>query len=554
VVKGARRLALPVLALGWLLLSLYDGFSPADLVAGLLAAAIGLLLPVLWPRGADWIEAGIEAFQELVGETGTAAQEGWSGEAIEDPGDVVARVPAPEEIDAPAILQTLAEELEADRVVIWELEPDGAVLTPVIGTGTLPASTPVTGSPLAWAASEGRALRLDPPPLWALGACTVAPIDDRAVLTAETTRETAVDPDRLARTAAFAAVVRSVEVREHAVRAQERRLDRAVELLRTVPRETDSARIPGALALAALELARGRGALVAAWHEDRGVVLASAGEGGGPRPGTQFGAVDGDLGHAARTGAAFPREPGDRTTRPLATKSEDWERGAAAYRTVLPLLDPDGRVGGLVAAWGDQPLATQGIALLEALGPLVAVQLRQATDLARFRARATLDALTGLPNRGSLEEHMTEETARFHRYRRPVAVIVLDLDHFKSVNDRHGHDAGDAVLRAVGRVLMASVREADFAARYGGEELVVVLHETMLRPAVEAAERIRHAIESARIEHGGVVIPVTASLGVSACPECVDDPGELFTSADAALYASKEGGRNRVTAAGMRTA
>jgi diguanylate cyclase (GGDEF)-like protein len=525
------------------------GLSAADVVAGLAAVGVGLLLPVLWPRGGAWIGAAFAALEELVDDPAPTSA---GGPMLQDPADGAPLAPDPEPLDPRSVLDGLAAELDAARVVVWELDGPGSMLVPVIATAPAPAPIPTTGSPLAWALAENHPLRLDPPPPWALGSSAVAPIDERAVLTAENAGSDAVDLDRLVRGAAFAGAVRSMETRERAVRADEARVARAVELLRSVPGHGEPGALPEGLARTAVELVQGRGALVASWSEDRGTVLARAGDGGGPLPGTEFGIEDGDLGHAARTGAPIPREPGDRSSRPLAADAEAWERGAGAFRVALPLTGPDGEVGGLLAAWSDRPLATYGVSLLEALGPLAAVQLRQATELARFRDRASLDPLTRLPNRSALQEHLATETARFHRYRRPLALIVLDLDHFKAVNDRHGHDAGDAVLRAIGPVVAASIRDADFAARFGGEELVVVLPETMLRPALEAAERIREAVEAATIEHHGVRIPVTASLGVSACPECVDDPEALFGSADAALYEAKSRGRNRVTSAGMR--
>ncbi|MFW6206171.1 MAG: GGDEF domain-containing protein, partial [Gemmatimonadota bacterium] len=210
------------------------------------------------------------------------------------------------------------------------------------------------------------------------------------------------------------------------------------------------------------------------------------------------------------------------------------------------LRHPEGGVVSVVAVWGDRPPAEQGVELLEALGPLLAIQLQRATDLQDFRSRVTVDDLTGLMNRAAFDERMVEERARFHRYRRPLALMVIDLDRFKAVNDTHGHNAGDAVLRAVAATVRRTVRDADIPARYGGEELVVLMPETLLHAARESAERVRAAIAGANIVHDGRTIPITASIGVSACPEVVDDPAELFESADAALYAAKEAGRDRV--------
>jgi diguanylate cyclase (GGDEF)-like protein len=234
---------------------------------------------------------------------------------------------------------------------------------------------------------------------------------------------------------------------------------------------------------------------------------------------------------------------------PLAYAAERWYARPRAL-AVLPLETTDG-VLAVVAAWNADraSLDDAGLATLRTLAPYAALQLRQMLVQDTLRERAERDALTGLPNRGAFDEKMREEIALFRRYHRPVSVIVIDVDHFKTVNDTYGHDAGDVVLRQVARILAASIRETDFAARLGGEEFAVILPETELSQAVDTADRIRVAVERGSIEYEGQTLSVRASAGVSACPTVVRDPATLLTSADTALYASKQGGRNRVTAA-----
>lgn len=162
--------------------------------------------------------------------------------------------------------------------------------------------------------------------------------------------------------------------------------------------------------------------------------------------------------------------------------------------------------------------------------------------LERNRALALTDAMTALPNRRHAEPILTQKVAEGCRYGRPLSVAVIDVDHFKSVNDRHGHAVGDAVLTALGRVLSDVAREADVAARWGGEEFVVICPETSLEGALVLAERVRKQVEGHRFASG---LPITVSIGVAERRH--DDTAEtLFERADAALYRAKRRGRNRV--------
>ena len=159
---------------------------------------------------------------------------------------------------------------------------------------------------------------------------------------------------------------------------------------------------------------------------------------------------------------------------------------------------------------------------------------------------AITDGLTGLYNRNKLDEILVNQFARFRRYRRPFALLMLDLDNFKSINDNYGHVAGDEVLTAVAATLKKSVRTVDYVARYGGEEFVVVLTEMPMGAALEIAERIRAGVEVPRFNAGSKTISVTASLGVTYSQESDDDPEKMLFRADHALYEAKRAGRNQV--------
>jgi diguanylate cyclase (GGDEF)-like protein len=163
--------------------------------------------------------------------------------------------------------------------------------------------------------------------------------------------------------------------------------------------------------------------------------------------------------------------------------------------------------------------------------------------------QALIDGLTGLANRRQAEETLATELARLERFGGPLAIAVADLDWFKDVNDRYGHPAGDAVLREFAVLLQETLRDVDLAARWGGEELMLILPGTDLEGGARVAERVRAAL-AARIVLSpvGSPIPITSSFGVAATPPATT-AAELFAAADAALYEAKRNGKNRVETA-----
>jgi diguanylate cyclase (GGDEF)-like protein len=478
----------------------------------------------------------------------------------------------PEAEPMDVVLEHLRQLLVAERLVLWEADRGADVLTPVASSGTPPRALVAAGDPLTWAAEQRQPLRLDPVPGWAVSgvlAVPVPPARHPRVLSIE-----AMDPDPAVAPPLGALLGDLLGLREqrHRSRADLDRFQRILTFLRELPRSADPAAFPAVLARTAAEIAGCDGALIARsadpdepmgtpvdggegetrsgagpQREAGGVVLARHGEGGGPRPGDPFDAADGALALARRSGATIRRDHGADAAG-LTGRGESWSRRPRSSAST-PLLDPEGRCAGVLALWGDEPIDPHAVDLFEALGPLLAVQLRHSHDLARFRDRVERDGLTGLADRAALEDRLELEHRRFHSTRRPVALLILDLDHFKQINDTHGHPAGDEILRGVADLLRANTREPDLAARYGGEEMVVVLPGAMLRQAADVAERIRAAVENTAFEHEGARVRVTASIGVSSCPESSDDPRTLVPTADAALYAAKHAGRNRVATA-----
>lgn len=176
--------------------------------------------------------------------------------------------------------------------------------------------------------------------------------------------------------------------------------------------------------------------------------------------------------------------------------------------------------------------------------------LKLGEALGELRRLATRDALTGLLNRRAFEVLLAEETDRARRLGQPLALVIFDLDHFKRINDTHGHPAGDAVLAAAARVLEAGVRSIDRVARIGGEELAAVLMGTGPAEALEVSARLVAALSETPVTAaGGVSLRFTGSAGAATAPEHGTTAADLIAAADRALYEAKGGGRNRAVLA-----
>ncbi|MYM68894.1 diguanylate cyclase [Pseudoduganella sp. FT55W] len=166
--------------------------------------------------------------------------------------------------------------------------------------------------------------------------------------------------------------------------------------------------------------------------------------------------------------------------------------------------------------------------------------------LAELQKLATTDALTGLLNRREADRRMEAEWQRTRRSGRSTAMVLLDIDHFKHVNDHYGHPAGDAALRRLAGVMRTEMRAVDFAGRYGGEEFLIVLPETGMRGAHAFAERLRQEVAAAVVKHDHVSFQMQISLGVAIVRDDDANFERWFARADQALYRAKQGGRNRI--------
>lgn len=172
-----------------------------------------------------------------------------------------------------------------------------------------------------------------------------------------------------------------------------------------------------------------------------------------------------------------------------------------------------------------------------------------------LRQLSGTDRLTGVANRRAFDERFAEETTRARRYRRPFAVALIDIDHFKGVNDRYGHARGDAVLRTVARILEGSLRKTDLVGRFGGDEFALLLPETTAELLEGRLEHLRHEVATTAFDSGreltGGPLRLTLSIGVATWPDDGDAPHVVMASADARLYEAKRRGRNRIVGPGL---
>ena len=233
--------------------------------------------------------------------------------------------------------------------------------------------------------------------------------------------------------------------------------------------------------------------------------------------------------------------------------------GAIASVALLPLMRQGELIGSL--HFGSADVDRYGPAcatdLLERLAEVIAICLESALAQERLKQAGLTDALTGVQNRRYFEHRCQVEISQARRYKYALACMFLDIDHFKRINDKHGHPSGDDVLCSVAKTIAAQLRVGDTIARYGGEEFVILLPQSALNHSQQIAERIRASIEEMSVQaRSGEPVKVTISIGLAMLPEgelARQQPQlaeRLIAAADQALYQAKNGGRNRVECAG----
>ncbi|MFL6591556.1 MAG: diguanylate cyclase, partial [Luteimonas sp.] len=223
---------------------------------------------------------------------------------------------------------------------------------------------------------------------------------------------------------------------------------------------------------------------------------------------------------------------------------------ADGWTLCVPLLAQGTALGLLYLSGSRQQSLSQSQLLLESVAEQLGLALLNLQLRESLRMQSLRDPLTGLYNRRYLDESLQREVLRCQRRGLPLAVLMLDVDHFKAFNDHNGHAAGDALLAAIGHTLQASTRSEDLVCRYGGEEFTIVLVEAAAEDATRRAEEIRAAVAGTTVQHLKRSLgPCTASIGMAMLPRDGLTPAELLESADAALYRAKAQGRDRVAVA-----
>ncbi len=218
---------------------------------------------------------------------------------------------------------------------------------------------------------------------------------------------------------------------------------------------------------------------------------------------------------------------------------------------LLPLIRQGLLIGSLHLGSRDPERydVTSGTKFLDRLAAIAAIAIESMLNRERLRRAGMTDGLTGVHNRRYFDHRSLIEFSQAVRHRYPLACLFLDIDHFKAINDRHGHPVGDEVLRQVGGLIQRSLRTGDLAARYGGEEFVVLLPRTDLAGAREVAERIRLMVQEAPfVTPEGGAVSATVSVGLAMLPADATSFAELLAAADRAVYDAKREGRNRTVA------
>ena len=458
-------------------------------------------------------------------------------------------------VDALGGLMALAAELTgADCAVLWRITGD--VTTARVFSGRFdPKSIPDTQLALIrWAAVEGVVHVSDEArPQFAV----VPAVDEEGstgALAVFASRGLRVGRDELRELLPRLAEQASVLGALVSARREVQRQHAIARALLTAAQEFQSNRsldrLGGAICATALELTAGGRAALVRWHAP---LRTGKVEGTTDPAWVPIGTIvdtDSVVGEACREAHAAVWEDATNLTQlPLFGAVHHAPRSAGSL-AVVPLERDLGIVGALVVE-GDRESDVRGSDLrpLRLLAAIAAVSLEAQWEFDEVAERSRTDQLTGLSNRRHFDEQLGRMLAEADRFEHPVSLVLADVDHFKNVNDEYGHDVGDQVLKAVAKAIHAGVRGVDVCARFGGEEIAVLLPGTSLVGAVELADRLRKRVSSCRVRAGERELAVTVSLGVATYPVPVVRRDELFGAADRALYEAKRTGRDRVVAA-----
>ncbi len=462
-----------------------------------------------------------------------------------------------------AWLEALRLALGARTAALWMLEPDGERLSVKLWRPSAASfeggAIPVQGHALGWVVSEGVSLRASREDIFfeaGTGWVVAAPVAQTrgarvGCVVLEFDGVPRPDAARALEMAASLAgrLMSDLRAAETSMRDL-RKYEALYQAVQDLDRELDLQELARKVCRRARQVSGARGAVVATWESGaaKGSIVATDGD---AVRGLSHARLEGEssfLGLALSNVTALPRDDLTGWTKfPLYVEGVDTKAGSAI---IVPLIVEALAIGGLAVEY-DRPrrFGEKDLERLRALAAFVAPSFRNAVEFGAVKALSLTDALTGLPNRRATERALASVVAVAERTGSPFAVAIADIDNFKSINDRFGHDAGDFVLKTVARAIRDALRPGDHAGRWGGEEFLVVLPSTGLEDAARAIERIRRGVERKRVEWAGGRLAATLSAGVSAYPELVGNAGTAIQSADAALYKAKHGGRNAVALA-----
>lgn len=487
---------------------------------------------------------------------GDAPQEDEARPATDDTTDAVATA---------RMLELARRATDAHEATLWRMDADGRTARRLgwaapPGAPEPPFTVEMEGHPFGWAIVEQVHVHLqrgkrDLPSPWAAEMLLVPVNTPRGVLALAYpgVAPPGVEPVALEAGEGLGTLFSLLAMRRDAARA-EAATEALLEAVRTLPGALEIDAFARHLADATR---RGVGAAGVAIVQGPGdstpgrILHVSTAEGREPQLPPVVGEADSRVALAIKHGVelSYADLRRERDRLPVFGPREQWDPAPRSV-ALLPLA-ADGRTLGAVVAWHPLPdrFGEREMELLRRICSVAPIPLRSATQYEALDRRASTDALTGLPNRATFESRLATAAAYFDRYARPFSIAIMDVDFFKKFNDTWGHEAGDRVLQHVAEVLRTTVRDSDLPARLGGEEFVVLMPETGVRAAAEAAERLRRALEARAVIWNGRPLSVTASFGVAGCPECVATPAEVLAAADAALYRAKGTGRNRVNTA-----
>ena len=460
-------------------------------------------------------------------------------------------------------LEALRLALGAESASLWKLAAAGdelsvALCTPP-GADTSATSVPLLGHALGWAISEGVSLRAsrkdifrDAAEGWVVAAPVTDPRGERVGCVAlEFAGVPRSDAPRALELAAAVAgrLLGGARAAERAL-ADLKKYEALYGAIHDLDRKLDLAELAAGVCRRARRVSGARAAAVAAWEAGagKGRIVAIDGEIARSLSGAR---IEGDsslLGLALNNGTLLPRD--DMTGKPkfpLYVQGVDTGAGSAI---IVPMIADEHPIGGLVVEYeGPRQYAEADVERLKILAVFVAPAFRNAVLFGEVKALSQTDALTGLPNRRATERALASATVVAERTAGSFALAIADVDHFKKLNDRYGHEAGDRVLQMVARAIRDALRPGDHAGRWGGEEFLIVLPAASLEDAARVIDRIRRGVGQMTLDWEGSALSVTLSAGVTAFPEVIRNGAAAIASADAALYKAKRSGRNSVALA-----